>query len=145
MKMVIANTKRYLFQAAIVSVMFLAASCSKKVRFVNSTVVPAAEGRIDIDKDDNNNYTIDIDVDRLADPSRLTPARKYYIVWLETDKDGTKNLGQLKSKSGIFTNSLDASLKTVTPFKPKRVFITAEDDISIENPGSQVVLTTKSF
>jgi hypothetical protein len=145
MKSIVGKIKSSILPILILLVSFTVVSCSKKVVFINSTVVPAAKGKIDIDKDDNNNYTINIDVGRLAEPSRLTPPKKAYVVWMETDNAGTKNLGQLKSESGFFTNALNASLKTVTPFKPKRVFITAEDDVTIQSPGSQVVLTTKSF
>jgi hypothetical protein len=142
MKTLISNIKKTLFLSLIV---ISITSCSKKVAFITSTVVPAAEGKIDIDRDDNKNYTIDIEVIRLADPSRLPSPKKTYVVWMETDDNGTKNLGQLKSISGFFTSSLKATLKATTPYKPKRVFIAAEDDAAAQNPGSQVVLTTKSF
>jgi hypothetical protein len=62
---------------------------------------------------------------------------------MDTDKDGVKNLGQLKSVTGFFTDAQTASLNTVTPFKPKRIFVTAEDEANTTSPGSQVVLTTK--
>ncbi|WP_233268827.1 hypothetical protein [Mucilaginibacter lacusdianchii] len=145
MKVLVLNQKKYILQVFVLLLSLSVVSCSKKVAFINSTVVPAAQGKITIDKDDNNNYTININIGRLAEASRLTPPKKAYVVWMETESSGTKNLGQLRSESGFFTNSLNASLRTVTPFKPKRVFITAEDEVNIQNPGSQVVLTTKSF
>ncbi|MEO7522936.1 MAG: hypothetical protein ABIT58_02515, partial [Ferruginibacter sp.] len=53
---------------------FALTSCAKKVSFNVSPVAPAAEGKIKIKKDKNNNYEISIKVQRLANPSRLTPA-----------------------------------------------------------------------
>jgi hypothetical protein len=145
MKTIYSDTKKVLFYSLLLFISTFAVSCSKKVAFVTSTVVPAAEGKIDIDRDENKNYTIDIEVIRLADPSRLPSPKKTYVVWMETDDNGTKNLGQLRSVSGYFTSSLKGTLSAVTPYKPKRVFITAEDNGTAQNPGTQVVLTTKSF
>ncbi|WP_345950403.1 MULTISPECIES: hypothetical protein [unclassified Mucilaginibacter] len=145
MKIVVTQLKNVIVYSLLILATFSFSACSKKVAFINSTVVPAAEGKIDIDRDENKNYTIDIEVIRLADPSRLTPPKKTYVTWLETESEGTKNIGQLKSISGFFTNSLKATLRAVSPLKPKRVFITAEDDATAQSPGSQVVMTTKSF
>ncbi|WP_419802059.1 hypothetical protein [Mucilaginibacter sp.] len=119
-------------------------SCSKNLKFTNSEAVPAARGNVNIDKDDNGNYALDIDILHLTEPSRLHPSKNVYVIWMETENNGIKNLGQLKSSTGFFSNTLKASFHTVTSFKPKRVFITAENDANIQTPGPQVVLTTKS-
>lgn len=123
-------------------VMLMISSCSAKLNFVTSTVVPEAEGSVKVDKDDNGNFDLSLNVKRLAEPKRLQPAKSMYIVWMRTEKGDVKNLGQLKSVTGFFTDAQTASLRTTTPFKPKQIFITAEDDANISNPGSQVVLTT---
>lgn len=107
-----------------------------------SSVVPAAEGKIKIKKDRNNNYVIDISVIRLADPERLQPPKKTYVVWIETNGYGTKNIGRLVSSTGLLSNTLKASLNTITSFKPRRIFITAEENGAIQYPAGQVVLTT---
>ncbi|TDE18011.1 hypothetical protein [Dyadobacter psychrotolerans] len=80
---------------------------------------------------------IDLNITRLAEPTR-----KLYIVWIETEKNGAKNIGQLKTSSGFFSKTLKSSLTTVTSFKPTGFFISAEDDSGIQRPGSQVVLST---
>ncbi|MCC8410867.1 hypothetical protein LJ707_18130 [Mucilaginibacter sp. UR6-1] len=129
--------------SAILLLTFTISSCATNMNFATSTVVPSAEGSVKVDRDDNGNYNLNLKVKRLADPKRLQPAKSMYIVWLQTENDGIKNLGQLKSITGFFTDAQTASLHTTTPFKPKQIFITAEDDASISNPGSQVVMTTK--
>ena len=107
--------------------------------------MPSAEGSIKIGKDDNHNATIDINILRLADPKRLTPSKKLYVVWMETKDNGIKNLGQLNSEDSFFSSTLKAEMHAVTPFKPVKVFITAENNTNIGTPGTQVVMTTKSF
>ena len=120
--------------------LFLTVSCSKKLNFSTSTIVPAADGSIKYKKSDNGNYAVDIKILHLAEPKKLVPSRNHYVVWMQTESNGIKNLGQITTSTGLFSNTLKSSLKTVTPFKPKSFFITAEDDANISYPGTQVVL-----
>lgn len=133
------------YTALLAFVTFAFASCAKKIVFSASPIVPAAQGKVKMKQDKNNNYALDIKVTNLAEPERLEPARKYYVVWIETESNGTKNIGQLVSSTGFLSKKLKASLEAVTSFKPTRVFITAEDDASIQYPGMQVVLRTDRF
>lgn len=121
---------------------FLLGSCSSKFKFMNSSVVPAAEGSVKVKKDNNNNYNIDLSVVRLAEPSRLTPPKTAYVVWMETGANGVKNIGNLKTSSGFMSKTLTSSLETVTSFKPTGFFITAEDNEAVQNPGQVIVLRT---
>jgi len=121
---------------------FLFTSCGKKLTFLNSAVVPAAEGTVRMKKDHNNNYSIDLAVTSLADPSRLTPPRNVYVVWMETSQAGVQNIGQLKTSAKGLSKRLSSSLKTVTPHKPTVFFITAEDDANGNYPGASLILKT---
>lgn len=123
----------------------LVQSCARKIAFQNSSVVPAAEGSVKVKKDNNSNYSIDLNVIHLADPKKLNPSKDVYLVWIETESHGIKNVGQLKTSSGMFSKALKSSLNTVTAFKPVRIFITAEDDATAQYPGRQVVLDTSNF
>jgi hypothetical protein len=143
MKLVTQNQKSFLKSFLIlIFAAFILQSCAAKYAFSTSAVVPAAEGAVKVKKDGNNNYKIQVEVKHLAEPKRLTPARQLYVVWMETEKNGRKNLGQLKTSSGLFSSTLKSSLETVTSFKPVNFIITAEDEGNIQNPGGQVVLET---
>lgn len=122
----------------------LLSSCSTKLNFLNSSVVPAAQGAAKVSRDGNNNYELNISVTNLAEPSRLQPKKALYVVWLVTKDNVTKNIGQLKSSSGFFSSTLEGNLTTVSPFKPEYVFITAEDSAAILYPVGTVILTTKA-
>jgi len=124
---------------------FLFAACAEKVSFLNSAVVPAAEGTVSIKKGDNNNYSIDLFVKHLADPSRLTPPKSVYVVWMETSQSGVQNIGQLTTSTKGFSKTLTSSLKTVSPHKPTSFFITAETDAIGNYPGRTMVLQTATF
>jgi hypothetical protein len=118
---------------------------AQKVHFKASTVVPAAQGTVKVSTDKEKGYNIDISIFHLAGPQRLEPAAKTYIVWMDTERNGTKNLGEMQSKDRFLSSALKASMKTVTPFRPTRIFITAEDVAAISNPHGQQVLTTRTF
>lgn len=124
----------FIFAAILVS------ACSKKVVFPVSQVVPAAEAVLKVDRDDNNNYGIELEVSNLAGPERLTPARRYYVVWMVTKQHGTINIGNLD-----INRKNNGELNTSTPYEPMRVFITAEDDPKPVLPSTQVVLNSEDF
>ncbi len=120
-------------------------SCdTTKYVFSTSPIVPAAQGSVKVKQDKNSNYNIVLDVNNLADPKRLSTAKEIYIVWMETEQNGSKNIGQLKTASGLLSNTLTSSLKTVATFKPTGFFITAENDANIQYPDGQTVLSTGS-
>ena len=118
---------------------------AKKVNFLPSTVVPAARGFAKITRDKNRNYVIKMKISNLAEVQRLNPSKLSYVVWIVTDREINMNIGQLESSTKVLSTKLKATFETVSSFKPIRVFITTEDDASVQNPGSQVVLTTKQF
>ncbi len=117
-------------------------SCAKKMTFSSSSIVPAATGSVKIKSDKNKNQTIQVNVTHLASPSKLSPPQNTYVVWMVTESNGTKNMGQLKSSGGLLSKTLKGSLKTVTSFNPTRFFITAEDNGNVQFPGSLTVLST---
>lgn len=138
-------TNRIFSALVLTASLSLFAACSSKVGFQPSTVAPAARGDVKVDKDKNNNYEISIDVKMLAEPNRLSPPKSVYLVWMETESNGTQNLGQLKTDDGLFSSTLKASMKTTSPYKPRRIFITGEDNAATTVPSGYVVLSTNSF
>ena len=131
--------------AVSIFILFYLSSCARKISFQNSAIVPAARGNVKIKKDNNNNYRIQISLDDLAEPKRLEPSKNTYVVWMETANDVTKNIGNINSSTSLLSNKLKASFETVSSTKPTKIFLTAEDDASTQNPGTQVVLTTSDF
>lgn len=120
-------------------------SCSKKVAFQTSSIVPAARGDVKIKKDENKNYRIQIKLENLAEVNRLEPSKSVYVVWMETDGARVKNIGKIKSDSKFLSSKLKASFETVSPLKPTKIFITAEDSADIQFPGMQLIMETRNF
>lgn len=137
--------KNILLSVFTIMIVFSLNSCATSVSFLNSSVVPAARGSVKVKKDNNKNYVIQISLTDLAEASRLQPSKLTYIVWMATDRDLTKNIGQLNSSKGFMSKQLKGSFKTVSSDKPVKIFITAEDDAAVQYPGTQVVLSTDKF
>jgi len=144
--MKIPHAKKYFFTGLLALLLiFTLSSCSKTVRFQTSTVVPGAEATVKLSKDDNKNNLIEMTVTNLADPARLSPPKKTYVVWMETTNSGIKNIGQLISETSYFSSARKALLRSSTPYVPVKFFVTAENNANIQFPGSQLVLTTDEF
>ena len=130
------NEKRLLY--LLILTMFLG-GCSQKIAFKKSRMVPAAELNVKINQDKNGNYTIDLNVNNLALPKDLTPAKNTYVVWIVSSK-GSFNVGQL-----LIDKNLKGNLSAITPYKPSSIIITAEEDPEATYPGIQVALTSEEI
>ena len=141
------NTMGIKFFLGIIILMFLFSteSQAKKVHFLVSNIAPAARGFAKVTRDKNRNYVIKIKLSNLAEVQRLNPSKLSYVIWIVTDRDVTKNIGQIESSTKILSTKLKATFETVSSFKPIQIFITTEDDASIQSPGMQIVLTTNKF
>src|SRR5690554_4512106 len=111
----------------------LMTSCAKRVVFPDSPSMPGADVVLKVEKNKNNNYELELEIKNIARANRLTPPRNTYVVWLETSSHGTINVGNLEVSSRN-----RASLSTVTPYKPIRMFISAEDKQDVIFPSSQI-------
>lgn len=143
LKMTTTRNIGFTITAAMMLLFF--SSSARKISFQTSTVVPAAEGTVKVKKDKNNNYRVSVAISNLAEPTRLQPSKNTYVVWMDTDNNRIKNIGQINSSTGFLSQKLKASFETVSSFKPIKIFITAEDDAAIQYPGMQVVLSTDHF
>ena len=127
----------------IITSVLILSSCSRKMTFGTSSVVPAATGSVKIKKSKNDNYNIDLKTTYLAKPEQLTPPKNVYVVWMRTEDNQVKNIGKIKSSSGFLSKTLKGELNATSTSKPTSFFITAENDGNIQYPGNEVVLQTK--
>jgi hypothetical protein len=134
----------FLFISAIM-ILFSFESNAKKFSFLSSAIVPAARGDVNVTIDKNNNYVIKLEISGLAEVNRLQPSKHAYVVWMLTDQELTKNIGQIVSIPSQGEKKLSASFKVVSPAKPIKIFISAENDGTVEAPGDQIVLSTDRF
>ena len=137
------NKAKHIFTGIFFAFVFPLSTYAQRAEFLLSTVVPAARGYVDVQKDHNKNYLIKVQVSDLTEVKRLVPAKQTYVVWMITEQTITKNLGQINSLTGFFVKKLKNSIETVSPFKPIKVFITTEYDASVRYPSAEIVLSTQ--
>lgn len=109
---------------------FLISSCGNTTRFPVSSFAPAADIKAKTKIDKNNNHVITVTAKNLASPDRVDAASNAYVIWIRTDDNKVMNLGQLRNE-----NAQTASLTTVTPYDPKEIFITLEEQGSVSTPS----------
>ena len=113
------------------------AEAAKKYPMTAGSIVPAARGQVEIDKDKNGNTRVNVSVEHLASPQNLTPPSAVYVVWLQDKGGNPENQGQLK-----VDKNLKASFETVTASKGFDLFVTGERDYSAKAPSGPEVLRT---
>jgi len=112
-----------------------AAACDNKVNFTINPAVPAATAKGKVSKDRNGNTTVEFEVRNLAPPERLTPSRKFYVVWIQPPGQFPENRGEL-----VLNKNLSGKKKISTPHRDFDVFITAEDTISGVAPAGEQIM-----
>jgi hypothetical protein len=140
------KSRKNIFLGILVTMMvFSFTSCAVKAPFLTTSMAPAAEGKVKVTRDHNQNYVIKVSVSNLAEVEKLIPVKQTYVVWMLSDEEYTENIGQLNSSKGFLSKQLSASFETVSSSRPIEVFITAENDGDTGYPSEQVVLKTNRF
>jgi hypothetical protein len=108
---------------------FAALSQAKDVQLVADASAPAAKGQVNTSKDDNGNVRVKVKVHHLAKPTSLTPAKLAYVVWVQGKAAEPEKIGMLQ-----VNNNLEGTLEATSSHKEFDIFITAENDPSVQVP-----------
>ena len=101
-----------------------------------SPTIPAAEGTVRFARATNDNTSINLKVKHLADPEKLTPPAKNYVVWVRNGQSAPpQNIGAL-----TVDKNLTGTLNTVTSLHSFGIFITAELTGQVQAPTGQPLL-----
>jgi len=110
-------------QTILLSLATLLAGCASSAKFPVSTVAPAAVITAKKTLDKNKNYVVELVALNLTSPERLNPPKDHYNVWIITEQNEYKNLGQIMN-----ANAKRVNFKTLSPYNPKQIIVTAEDE-----------------
>jgi hypothetical protein len=124
-------------KAALVGVVLgvgLSGAAAQTLVMPRSKTEPALKAQVVLAPDRNANTKVDLQVQHMAQPSSLTPSRRYYAVWVRTPR-GTREAGVLQVNTG-----LQGELKFLVPEKRFTLLITAEDRREPSAPSSHVVV-----
>jgi hypothetical protein len=134
----------FLTIVSIVLILILS-SCATKAKFLDSSLVPAAEGHVKMKTDRNKNYVIKIEIFNLALPGKLNPPKNVYVVWMDDGNNNIKNMGQVKSSAAFMSKALKASFQNISSFRPTKIFLTSEYEANVQVPSQDVILSTNNF
>lgn len=109
--------------------MVILSCCTTTKKFPVSTSVPAANFSLKKNTDNQKNFVLEITAENLASADRLTPPGNNYSVWIVTNENRVKNVGQL-----VVQNARKSTFKTTTPYDFSEVFITVENSGDLEYP-----------
>ncbi|EON74929.1 hypothetical protein ADIS_4623 [Lunatimonas lonarensis] len=123
----------------------MAVSCGPKIYFPVSPVVPAAEPKAEVKKTKEGEYSVRLNVNNLALPERLTPPKSNYVVWVNTEGSGVRNIGELKNRRGMLANTGKASFEGTLPERPTQIIVTAENNPNVRFTGDHTVLRSDVF
>ena len=111
------------------------AGYAKTYPMTASDIAPGATAQLQVAKEKDGNSQMEVKANGMAKPSRLTPAAKSYVVWVQQGDAQPKSQGELK-----VGNNHKGDLKMATTFHTFNVFVTAETDAQTKLPSEQVVL-----
>lgn len=116
---------------------FSGSNATKIQMTANTSQTPAAQGTVTVSTGKNDNTELDVKVKDLAPPANLEHPAEVYVVWIQPENQSPKNEGQILVKP-----DRSGQLKTETPFKHFKLFITAEKSPTVTSPNGPQVLNT---
>lgn len=126
-------------------IIFSFGSCAKKTASLSGSMIPESNGNVQVKRDVNSNYVIQINLSDLENVKNLTPAKEAYVVWMVSDQKRAKNIGQIEGANSWLSKKSKASFEATSAVRPTKIYITAENDITVQKPGKQIVWSTSSF
>lgn len=129
------------FFAVLTCCVWLGAGCAvQRVAFQASPLQPAADGKVKVRVDQNQNTLVELELEHIAPAEKLWPPKSVYVVWAEDTEGGIFQLGQLR-----VNRKRKASFKGTTALERFRLVITAEDEPWPEEPSQPHMLATDFF
>jgi hypothetical protein len=116
----------------------IASTCTAKTMpLAGSPQIPAAEGKVRLNKTKNGNVEIKLTVKHLAPPERIVPGANVFMVWVRglAPDAQAQNLGALR-----VDKNLNGKMTAITALPSFDLFITCEPSQTATAPGSPELL-----
>jgi hypothetical protein len=109
---------------------------AKDFPVTNGQTNPALQGTVKAEIDRNGNAAFELEAKHIAPPQRLTPAKQFYVLWVQVPGKPAESQGELRVNS----ENMAASFKGTTPNKSFEIIVTAEDQPKPESPSNVEIL-----
>lgn len=113
---------------------------SKQTPMTATADVPAAQGKVETRRTDNQNTEVELEVRHLAPPENVASGAKVYVVWTKplAGDANPQNVGAL-----VVDQERTGSLKTKTPFERFDLMVTPEPSSNVTTPSNDPVMKAK--
>jgi hypothetical protein len=118
----------------------LMVGCAESVTLANSSKVPGARGKIGIERTDNKNTHLEVDVEHLAKPDQVDSRAVTYVVWVQALDHATppQSVGNM-----LVNDELKGHISTVSPLVAFDLVITPEASQQASMPTGDPVFTAR--
>ena len=132
---------RLLTIAGLLSLVMLAAGCSKSVDLKPTQIAGTGKGTVKIELTYDRNNRLDLKLSDLPEPASLQPQFSRYVLWVaDPDRKNPVNTGQLR-----VDDQRAAKIQTLTPRRKYILFVTAEAAGDVLTPSAQVVFESPAI
>jgi hypothetical protein len=109
--------------------------------------VAAAEEKegMTITRDAAGNFVIHLIIKELEAVKLMKPVREGYVVWMVNDSKLTSNIGNIEGANTWTAKKDNVKFEATSAVKPAKIFITVENDLKTDKPGTRVVFSTGDF
>lgn len=135
--------KTFFVRLSFIATIATVSACSSKVQFQSAPSTLAAQPKVEVRKTSNGNSEITLKIRHLTPPEKVAPGSTTYVVWARaTEPEGIAmtNVGALRPN-----DDLEATFKTVTPFRKLVLSLTAEREQTVSLPTTPAVLWTEEI
>jgi hypothetical protein len=118
-------------QVGVFALGLLAMGCAKNVSLAALPLAQSGKANVKVELTYDRNNTLEVKLEEVPEPSSLKAEYTRYVLWAATpDRQHVVNIGQLR-----VDEKKKAAIKTLTPFREFRLFITAEAAGDATSPG----------
>ena len=133
----VMTTRRLLFAAGIA--VLATTGCANRYKLDAEAPTYAAQAKIKVKTNRDNNRVMSVMIDHLAPPSRVDPSYNSYVVWIRVPGVETIRAGVLDYNSRRRRGKLEAT----TPHSNFEVLVTLESNSSAAMPNPNNVVLSK--
>ncbi len=112
----------------------------QKTPLTATSQVPAAEGKVETKRTENQNTEVKLEVEHMAPPNKIASDATVYVVWAQPLDPGAQpqNMG-----SFVIDDDRKGKLRTVTPQEKFELLVTPEATGTVARPTNEPVLKAK--
>ena len=102
--------------------------------------IPAAQGQLKVGTTQNGNTKLELSIEHLAPPDRISSSASVYVVWVRSHEAEAQpvNLGGL-----TVNDNLEGEIVAITPLRNFALFVTPESSRVVTTPTGKVMITAR--